>query len=87
MLMWQQPEGAGAPPLPAMAEFEGFPCVTGLLDGAAALAAAGAALTAERAAAARLDGEAASLASVSRTLRMRIESMALRGDAAAGGGV
>ena len=39
LLLWQQPPGAGAPPLPAMAEFEGFPGITGMLDGAAALAA------------------------------------------------
>lgn len=39
LLMWQQPVGAGAAPLPAMAEFEGFPAVTGMLDGAASLAA------------------------------------------------
>lgn len=39
LLVWQQPPGAGAPPLPAMAEFEGFPAITGMLDGAAALAA------------------------------------------------
>jgi hypothetical protein len=39
LLLWQQPAGAGAAPLPAMAEFEGFPAVTGMLDGAASLAA------------------------------------------------
>lgn len=39
LLIWQQPAGAGAPPLPAMAEFEGFPAITGMLDGAASLAA------------------------------------------------
>ncbi len=39
LLVWQQPAGAGAPPLPAMAEFEGFPAITGMLDGAASLAA------------------------------------------------
>lgn len=39
LLLWQQPAGAGAPPLPAMAEFEGFPGITGMLDGTAALAA------------------------------------------------
>lgn len=39
LLLWQQPAGAGAAPLPAMAEFEGFPVITGMLDGAASLAA------------------------------------------------
>ena len=39
LLLWQQPAGAGAPPLPALAEFEGFPGITGMLDGTAALAA------------------------------------------------
>lgn len=39
LLLWQQPAGAGAPPLPALAEFEGFPGTTGMLDGTAALAA------------------------------------------------
>lgn len=39
LLVWQQPAGADAPPLPAMAEFEGFPAITGMLDGAASLAA------------------------------------------------
>lgn len=40
LLLWQQPAGVGAPPLPAMAEFEGFPAITGMLDGTASLAAA-----------------------------------------------
>lgn len=39
LLLWQQPAGAGPAPLPALAEFEGFPAVTGMLDGAAFLAA------------------------------------------------
>lgn len=39
LLLWQQPAGVGAPPLPAMAEFEGFPGITGMLDGSAYLAA------------------------------------------------
>ncbi len=39
LLLWQQLAGSGAAPLPAMAEFEGFPVVTGMLDGAASLAA------------------------------------------------
>ena len=48
LLLWQQQPNAGAAPLPAMAEFEGFPAVTGMLDGAAALAAALAHSTAAR---------------------------------------